>query len=146
MFVQVIKIKLHGNPSRGNCSNSCRQTDITKLRGAVCDYANSNKHTGSSEICVSGMVFMKYYEGVLVPWLNYPAWKSHLFYAMFYCYLWPAWIYNRFSHNFIKSTIFRNLFLATSLILIFSATAVWSTSYSNKNSARYDHKRKHVFT
>ena len=64
IFVPVIKIKFHGNPSRGNCANSCGQTDITKLRGAVCDYANSNKHAGLSAICVSDMIFMKYFEGV----------------------------------------------------------------------------------
>jgi hypothetical protein len=38
--------------------------------------------------------------------LSYPAWKAHIFYAAFYCRLWPAWLYHIFPLYLIKYTFF----------------------------------------
>ena len=74
VFIPVIKIKFQGNPSRGNCTNSCRQTDITKLGGAVCDNANSNKPRLFWDTCKWHDIH-EIFKVCLFPWLNYPAWK-----------------------------------------------------------------------
>ena len=67
--------------------------------------------------------------------LSYPAWNAHAT----YCHLWPARIYNIFTHYLIKGRILEKKNEYLMCVLIFSISFIWNISYSNQNQPRYDH-------
>jgi hypothetical protein len=72
--------------------------------------------------------------------LRYPASKAHAP----YCHLWPAPLYNIFSHFLINGTIFEKKVTDTKCVFIFCTAFVWNISHSKKKRARYD-KKMYIF-
>jgi len=66
-----------------------------------------------------------------------------------YCRLWPALLYNIFSHYLTNSTMFGKKVtehkMCEMCVLSFSVTFLWKTSHSTQNSVWYYHKCTQVF-